>query len=68
MVLRPQNALFCFIFVLFFYEKPTFCFCFADSLDWIGYDGKLEGKLYSSPLSTDSLGPVYRNDVCLVTY
>ena len=27
-----------------------FCFCFSDSLDWIGYDEKFKGKLFLTAL------------------
>jgi len=41
---------FCFkIFVLVqgTRKEPTFYFCFANSQDWAGYDGKFKGKLLS---------------------
>jgi hypothetical protein len=54
----PQTFYFCFKtnfgFKIFVVRWGTnnlhFCFCFSDSLDWIGYDEKLEGKTRSITL------------------
>ena len=57
MVLPPK--LFCIFvkkygFVIINFDNYLhFCFCFSNSLDWIGYDEKFKGKRLSNNYNSD---------------